>query len=196
MHRVLQSPDFSLSRTYAEPISELSALGGGQVTQLTFRLPQGILSAAPWDKINQADLAVSIATSLALTYADGAYSKESLSRNSSKARPNSQSAKELDLVITNLVKQTFIALNGQPSAFPSVDSVVNDYRKNGTQVKADWVTGRQLTVALWKDGFPKIQATLLFGTDGDTTMSIPGVFSTPAGLKSMISDYSIGQSKS
>lgn len=130
---------------------------------------------------------------MALTYATGAYSSDTLTELARDAAVGSKAAREIDLALTNLVKQTFIALSGHKSAFPSIDSVVKECRDKGWKVQADWQSGRQLSVALWKGEEQKVQATLLFATEGDPLMSIPGVPSTPKALNSLCSDYDLGK---
>lgn len=143
-----------------------------------------------WE-LSKPDLAVSIATALALTYADDAYPRDSLARLTTDAPAGGSAAHSIDMAITNLVKQTFTAISGHTSGFPNINSVVKRCRDEGIKVQADWEAGRQLSVAIWWGDTPKVQATLVFGTDGNPKESIPGIWSTPEGLKAMCSDYSL-----
>lgn len=186
---VLNSKHFSLYGWGEEPIT---IVGEGLITKLTFAIPDTILSDAPWDKICQTELAVSLATSLAFTNADGESSAGTIKNI---LAGGARCPEDINTAITNLVKQTLMAVSGHQSEDSSVNSIVKRCRDEEWKFQADWQNGRQLTVAIWKKDWPIVQATILFtGTSkpGDPAKSIPGVPTTPEGLNSLCSDYKLG----
>lgn len=152
-----------------------NCLFGRRSTKLAFNIDPSILSQNV--EVSSPDLAVTLAVSVALSIADDACSDASAVPAGSALTSTLETE-----TITELVKQTFIAVAGNSSEFPShasknpgIHSVVDECRRQGVRVEAEWVTGRDMYVTVGSKGDPLSRASIAFCKNWFDLDDIPGI---------------------